>query len=954
MITPPITNSTPRAVMLGINDQSVLPAVTATEATAIHTPLVYIMAPTGPDVFLAMSGSEFIRAFGSAAVDMRGDYYNHATAFALSMLDLANPVYCKRVYDSTAQQAQSTLCAAIYGGASTNAYPVTSLVAGKSYTIVSLGNTTISQWHTMGLSTSITTTSGITLNSTTFVATSTTQSSGTVVPTLYPLVRDGSGVPVLDSNGNYTYNATTPITNGITLELSWQELRSTTDSALDAGPVNVNGITYYPLITFRDSFVGVNNNGVSGSYDSIGVRLWSSNSTSINPADLDVITDQSALQYSLQIVQNVPNSSPTIIPTLDNAPIVSFMLQPNSYNYKTNQPLSLETADQLYSDDGSTTGLSPTFSPITAPLVHYNNIEAVLTTLQTQELAARSGISSPINAGNFELQTAYIIKSLGTSVVGSITNNVMTVTAVNSGSLDAGDILSGTNVPANTAVISQLTGTTGGIGTYLVSTTTPIAATAMLSGTSYTIVTLGSTLTNWSAIGDTASTPEIGDVFTFNNTTPTGNGTVIKSVTQTIASTTLTNLTDFTLIGAPSNTVGTTFVASGTGANNGSGTLIPYSENTSNSLSIYMIDPFTGTDYYGTPYYGFVVDTSNVQINKNRTYYLTGGVDGALDNATYEQCVYNECTLSSHYQNPSAPLIDSARYPFSAIYDSGYSLPGSGQITCAKYALANWLDYRPDVHVTLGTYSVPTSGAGKALSLSDEISIGTMLRNQLFNHVESAYWGTPAVRACIMMQQGTLLNGRFNGLVSTVFELASKRAAYSGATQGVLNSDNKYSVAPGNIVTYMKDISNSFIPLSAKTQAWISGLNYCQSYDTKRLFYAGLHTIYNQERSVLASEKFMWICANVTAVSEGVWRQMTNDDSLTPAEFIDKANGLLIAGTSGKYDSQVTISVNTYFTAVDTANGYSWQQEVTVYGQVPKTVGMYTIITKRNTTAAAA
>ncbi len=44
----------------------------------------------------------------------------------------------------------------------------------------------------------------------------------------------------------------------------------------------------------------------------------------------------------------------------------------------------------------------------------------------------------------------------------------MTIMAVSSGALNAGDLLSGTNVVANTLVAAQLSGTTGGVGTYSV------------------------------------------------------------------------------------------------------------------------------------------------------------------------------------------------------------------------------------------------------------------------------------------------------------------------------------------------------------------------------------------------------------------------------------------------------------------------------------------------------
>lgn len=53
------------------------------------------------------------------------------------------------------------------------------------------------------------------------------------------------------------------------------------------------------------------------------------------------------------------------------------------------------------------------------------------------------------------------------SVTASIATNVLTVTAVGSGVVTNGLVLSGTNVTAGTVVLRQLTGAAGGIGTYL-------------------------------------------------------------------------------------------------------------------------------------------------------------------------------------------------------------------------------------------------------------------------------------------------------------------------------------------------------------------------------------------------------------------------------------------------------------------------------------------------------
>lgn len=62
------------------------------------------------------------------------------------------------------------------------------------------------------------------------------------------------------------------------------------------------------------------------------------------------------------------------------------------------------------------------------------------------------------------------------SVTASLASGVMTVTAVGSGTLYRGNTISGTGINANTQILAQLTGTTGGIGTYQVTGVQTVAS----------------------------------------------------------------------------------------------------------------------------------------------------------------------------------------------------------------------------------------------------------------------------------------------------------------------------------------------------------------------------------------------------------------------------------------------------------------------------------------------
>jgi hypothetical protein len=67
----------------------------------------------------------------------------------------------------------------------------------------------------------------------------------------------------------------------------------------------------------------------------------------------------------------------------------------------------------------------------------------------------------------------------GAAVTGSIATTVLTVTAVASGTLAAGQTITGGTISAGTTIVAQLTGATGGIGTYTVSASQTVVSGAV-------------------------------------------------------------------------------------------------------------------------------------------------------------------------------------------------------------------------------------------------------------------------------------------------------------------------------------------------------------------------------------------------------------------------------------------------------------------------------------------
>ena len=143
--------------------------------------------------------------------------------------------------------------------------------------------------------------------------------------------------------------------------------------------------------------------------------------------------------------------------------------------------------------------------------------------------------------------TASSIAPATFSVTGSISGNVMTVTEVGSGTIVAGAPISGTNIPTLPApvIVSQLTGTPGGVGTYSLNTGEITTVSETISGT-YGVLTIGGTVTGTFGVGDILSGAGGGGVvagttITQNLTGSGGSGgTMAVNLTQTVTSTTIT------------------------------------------------------------------------------------------------------------------------------------------------------------------------------------------------------------------------------------------------------------------------------------------------------------------------------------------------------------------------------------------------------------------------------
>jgi hypothetical protein len=113
------------------------------------------------------------------------------------------------------------------------------------------------------------------------------------------------------------------------------------------------------------------------------------------------------------------------------------------------------------------------------PVIEFNTATTANIPLQ----AANMSLMNLVLKANFA-NVASMITAVSASVTAAIAGTLMTVSAVGSGTIYPGQALAGTGVTTGTVVLAQVSGTTGGVGTYLVSLSQTVASTTITTLTS--------------------------------------------------------------------------------------------------------------------------------------------------------------------------------------------------------------------------------------------------------------------------------------------------------------------------------------------------------------------------------------------------------------------------------------------------------------------------------------
>lgn len=230
-----------------------------------------------------------------------------------------------------------------------------------------------------------------------------------------------------------------------------------------------------------------------------------------------------------------PNGGPTIVQSYGHGPVSGFVHREQQgliVNYLAFAGMTIQPGFQMSLMNGGDFWVvndGATFAAVGMKAF------AILANGGARFLAAgavpggASATGSDIAAGTF-------------STTGSVNNDRLTVTVLGSGTLYPGATVVNAGIPTGTKIVSQISGTTGGVGVYQLDTGgITVAAGQTITGT-YGILTIG-TATGTFVVGDilTGTNVVAGTAITANITGSGGTGgTMVVNNNTVVASTTIT------------------------------------------------------------------------------------------------------------------------------------------------------------------------------------------------------------------------------------------------------------------------------------------------------------------------------------------------------------------------------------------------------------------------------
>ena len=376
--------------------------------------------------------------------------------------------------------------------------------------------------------------------------------------------------------------------------------------------------------------------------------------------------------------------------------------------------------------------------------------------------------------------------------------------------------------------------------------------------------------------------------------------------------------------------------------------------------SIHLINFVTGMDIHGNPYptmdFTASVKFDGVRFGRNVTVYAKGGDDGfpttlgvtdKIELARqFDEAVRDWCNNTFIEVNP---IFDSARYPFSTLWDSGFSLE-------TKLAMLKPMGRHKRINVFLGTHRIYDYNAAKdkfvkvrKLSGAEEVTMTSQLSTAASLYPESEVFGTQACRCMIVTRSGIPVSGAYQERLPFTFSLASLVAPYMGAAEGVWKNEYSFDESPRNIDTFFdpETVNVTYQSPQVYNESWKAGAIWVQYFDRQSLFFPAFQTVYPDDTSVLNNLFTVMACSYLERVCEEVWRELVGNGKFNAQKFIEESDKKIVQKTKGRFDDRFIIVPRTRLTENDILRGYSWETIIEIYSNNMKTVNVTRVVARR-------
>lgn len=371
--------------------------------------------------------------------------------------------------------------------------------------------------------------------------------------------------------------------------------------------------------------------------------------------------------------------------------------------------------------------------------------------------------------------------------------------------------------------------------------------------------------------------------------------------------------------------------------------------------NLYRVNILTGKDVDGSVYDTVMVGSGyqfgGVELGKDSVIYASGGSDGfplntagLIDKLDTLRLFDEEVRRWCLEFNDTRPIFDSALYPFSTLWDSGFAMD-------TKKAMLNPVGQHKRIWAVLSTQSVVDYADDSKTSFvyippntaEQEIAIATMLNSAAQLYPESEHYGTGACRVAIVGRCGTLRSGLYKSHLPLTISLASKIAAYCGAGDGYWRNAYAIDNETNRLDSLFKDINVTYQPSTAYDKSWAAGMIWVQNFDRSSVYFPAYQTVFKDATSILDNLLVIVGASYIQRVGEEVYRELENNGSFGKLKFLEESNRKIAERTNNRFDSRFTVVPDTFYTEADEQRGYSWSTIVRLYADPTNLVNQFTI-----------